>query len=307
MRPGAVECAPTGHGVGVRRFWTTAELLARGRSEREIRRAGEDGRIEPVRRGLWAVPGTPSMLLRAARVGGVATSVTAAGHLGIWTPPDPPPGHRYRYPHVPEQDRLHVAFRRTTSRLHDPDEPGRRLGARSDVVLHPTAPDVIDAAAGFGVAPALLTVEHAFRSLPPEHALAVLDSALHHRHLQVRDLAALAAALPSRLRALPGAADARADSGIESIARHLLLLAGLAVVVHPVLPGIGEVDLLVEGRLVVELDGRQHHDDEEAFVRDRARDLAAARTRYRTLRFTWRQVLFEWASVEAAVFAALAA
>ena len=77
--------------------------------------------------------------------------------------------------------------------------------------------------------------------------------------------------------------------------------------VHPLLPGIGEVDLLVEGRLVVELDGKEWHDPGDAFERDRRRDLIAASTRYRTLRFTWRQVLFEWQSVEAAVLAALAA
>lgn len=75
---------------------------------------------------------------------------------------------------------------------------------------------------------------------------------------------------------------------------------------HPVLDGIGEVDLLVEGRLIVELDGREFLDDEDAFARDRHRDLVAAATRYRSLRFTWRRVLFEWPRVEAAVLAALA-
>lgn len=153
----------------------------------------------------------------------------------------------------------------------------------------------------------LTLLQHAFHSLPPERALAILDSALHLRFLRRRDLHALAALLPVRLRPTVMAADGRADSGIESIARYLLRLAGLKVVVHPVLEGIGEVDLLVEGRLIVELDGREYHDDEEAFARDRGRDLSAARDRYRTLRLTWRQVLFEWPSVEAAVFAALAA
>ena len=63
----------------------------------------------------------------------------------------------------------------------------------------------------------------------------------------------------------------------------------------------------MEGRLVVELDGKKWHDPEDAFERDRRRDLVAASTRYRTLRFTWRQVLFEWPAVEVAVLAALAA
>jgi hypothetical protein len=291
----------------MRSFWTTADLLARGRSERELRRAIEQGRLIPVRRGLLAAPGTSELLLRAARVGGVATSVTAATAVGLWTPPDRPPGSPLVPPHRPEHDRLHVAFRRTTTRLHDPSNGALPFRPTSAVVLHRTAPAIIDVAAGSGIAPALTMLEHAFRSLPPEHALAVLDSALHHRFVRGSDLQALAARLPARLRSVVLAADGRADSGIETIARYLLRLAGLLVVVHPVLDGIGEVDLLVEGRLIVELDGKEWHDPGEAFERDRRRDLVAATTRYRSLRFTWRQVLFEWASVEAAVFAALAA
>jgi hypothetical protein len=291
----------------MRSFWTTADLLARGKTEREIRRAVERGTLILVRRGLLAAPGTSELLLRPARVGGVATSVTAAAAIGLWTPPDLPPGQARLRPHRPEHDRSHVAFRRTTTRLHDPSNGTLPFRPTPAVVLHRSAPEVVDAAAASGIAPVLSMLEHAFRSLPPEHALAVLDSALHHRFLRDADLPGLAARLPPRLRPVVLAADGRADSGIETIARYLLRLIGLRVVVHPVLPRLGEVDLLVEGRLIVELDGKEWHDDDEAFERDRRRDLVAATTRYRSLRFTWRQVLFEWPSVEAAVLAALAA
>jgi hypothetical protein len=43
----------------------------------------------------------------------------------------------------------------------------------------------------------------------------------------------------------------------------------------------------------------------EAFERDRTRDLNAARQRYRTLRVIWFAVLVDWQIVEDAVFAAL--
>ena len=65
------------------------------------------------------------------------------------------------------------------------------------------------------------------------------------------------------------------------------------------------MDLLVEGRLIIECDGKEFHDDDEAFERDRTRDLNSTRQRYRTLRATWFKVLFEWLTVEEAVFAAL--
>lgn len=290
----------------MRMFWTTADLMARGKSKRDIRRAVERELLIVVRRGLLATPSTPPLLLRAARSGGVATAVTAASVIGLWTLPDLPPDRPHVRPHRPEHDRLHVAFRRTTTRLHDPDDGTLPFAPTSAVVLHPTAPEIVEAAAPFGIAPALTMLEHAFRSLPPEHALAILDSALHHRFARKADLPALAARLPARLGPVVLAADGRADSGIETIARYLLRLAGLRVVVHPTLDGIGEVDLLVEGRLIVELDGKEWHDDDESFERDRHRDLVAASTRYRSLRFTWRKVLFEWPVVEAAVFAALA-
>ncbi len=103
-----------------------------------------------------------------------------------------------------------------------------------------------------------------------------------------------------------GRADQRAESGLESIVRYRLRLRGLRVEIIVGLRGIGSVDLVVEDRLIVECDGKRFHTDEAAFANDRRRDLQAAATRYRVLRLTWCQILFCWADVEAAVFAALA-
>ncbi|HEV7624809.1 MAG TPA: DUF559 domain-containing protein [Amnibacterium sp.] len=80
---------------------------------------------------------------------------------------------------------------------------------------------------------------------------------------------------------------------------------GLLVEPQVEIAGVGRVDLLVERRLIVELDGREYHAGR--FERDRTRDAAAALRRYRTLRFTWAQVLFDWPSVQSAVLGALAA
>lgn len=148
-------------------------------------------------------------------------------------------------------------------------------------------------------------LKHVFTSQPPECALAVLDSALHLRHLRVDDLPALLRLLPARLEPVVMAADPRAESGTETIVRFRLLARGLRVEVIVGLRGIGSVDLLVEGVLIIECDGREFHDDETAFGRDRARDLSATAQRYRVLRATWFMVLSEWERVEDAVFAAL--
>ncbi|MFD1722592.1 endonuclease domain-containing protein [Amnibacterium endophyticum] len=291
----------------MQRFWTTAQLLALGRTERQLRAAVEAGAVRPVRKGLVTLPDTPEQVVRAARVGGVLTGPSATRALGIWTPPDAAGTERLpRDADANEAARLHVAAARRDHRLRDPDDATRLLRGRTDVVVHREPGESLAAARRTGIAPILMVLRHVLLALEPAWAVAVLDSALQQRHLRERDLPALMASLPPRLGVVVAAVDGRAESGLESIVRVLLRAAGLRVDVLVHLPGIGVVDLLVEGRLVIELDGRAWHDDPQAFARDRRRDLVAAAERYRVLRFTWSQVLFQWPEVERAVFAALA-
>ena len=287
-------------------FWTTAELRALGKSEREIRRAAERELLLHVRLGHWALPGTDAALVRAVRVGGVATATTASRVRGLWTPPDsrldaPPVRDALTSP----DPRLHIAVPRNAPRLYDPDDPTKPLQRSEAVVLHWTDPAETSAAAATGLASPLLMLEHAFAVHPAERALAITDSALKHRHIREADLQALAARLPRHLRRAALSATRRSDSGIESIARFRLGLLGLDVEVLVGLSAIGTVDLLIDGWLVVELDGREFHEGEQ-FERDRQRDLRSAVHRYRTLRYSWRQVMFDWESVETAVLATLA-
>ena len=289
----------------MRTFWTTAELRARGKSAREIRRAAEAAVLHEVRRGHWATASADPEVVRAVRVGGIATATTASRALGIWTPPDPVAGAPSAFLRRPP-DRLQVGVPNTTGRLRDPDDATRPLGHRVDVVTHWTDPGSIDATSISRVAPPLLMLQHAFLSLPPERALAILDSAIRLRFLRPGDVPALKGMLPERLHAVADAWD-RADSGTETIARFFLRRLGLRVEVLVEIDGLGEVDLLIEGRLIVELDGKEFHTAAEQFENDRRRDMVAATLRYRSLRFSWYRVLFQWDQVEAAVLAALAA
>ena len=111
--------------------------------------------------------------------------------------------------------------------------------------------------------------------------------------------------LPAHLRPIVSRTDGRADSGLESIVRYLLQEAGMELLAHPRLPGIGEVDLLVGGRLIIETDGRQYHLG-AAFDRDRRRDRAATIDGYRVLRLSYRQVVDEWPDTFRAICTALA-
>jgi very-short-patch-repair endonuclease len=271
-----------------RAFWTTAELLAHGRSARWIADQVRAAHLIPVRKGHYHLPGAPEEVVRAVRVGGLATGAAGAAALGLWTPSD---------------GRLAVAVPATASRLRDPDDPRRPLTSAA-VQVHWTSERMPQATLLDRIAPVLLVLEHLFLTFPPARALTAVDSALHERRIRPADLALLGRRLPAQIAAVLALADGRAESGLETLARVLLQLAGFRVTPQVDIPGVGRVDLVVEGRLIVELDGQLWHAGR--FEEDRARDAAAARLGYRTLRFTYRQVMDEWPMVFAAITRALA-
>src|ERR1700712_2434073 len=163
----------------MRDFWSTAELRAKGRTDRDIARAAAEGRLIPTRIGWYARPGADPVLLQAVRVGGVATAHSAARVRGLWTPPDAV-GSSFRRtaPGVPPL--LRVAVPRTTSsgRLRDPPDADRLLGDRGDVLTYWSEPAMVRAARPHGVVPVLTMLRDLFRTEPPERALAVVDAAL---------------------------------------------------------------------------------------------------------------------------------
>ncbi len=78
----------------------------------------------------------------------------------------------------------------------------------------------------------------------------------------------------------------RARSPLETLARIQLRGAGLDVVDGVEIGGVGEVDLLIAGWLVVELDGYEYHSDMWSFDQDRSRNRELARLGYTSIRFT---------------------
>jgi very-short-patch-repair endonuclease len=71
--------------------------------------------------------------------------------------------------------------------------------------------------------------------------------------------------------------------------------------------GIGRVDLLVDGWLVLECDSREYHNSWQQQVADRNRDLALADRGYVTLRLTAAQIMYRPDEVLAAIKGLLAA
>lgn len=78
---------------------------------------------------------------------------------------------------------------------------------------------------------------------------------------------------------------------METIARYELEQAGLRVETQRKIPGIGHVDLFVEGILIVELDGFEFHSTRQTFREDRRRNNAALIAGLRYVRFTFEDLM----------------
>lgn len=94
-----------------------------------------------------------------------------------------------------------------------------------------------------------------------------------------------------RSRWLERHADERSESPLETLLRLAMRRAGLRVESQAYIEGIGRVDFLVEGRVIVEADGRAFHSDPVTFAQDRRRDRAAAARGMPVLRFTYAEII----------------
>ncbi|WP_257210470.1 endonuclease domain-containing protein [Actinomyces ruminis] len=124
------------------------------------------------------------------------------------------------------------------------------------------------------MAPVPLMLARYLRCDPtPEAPLMACDAALHQEHTSREAVASLLRGPGSKqaLRRL-AMASPRARSPLETMARLQLYDAGIPFEDGVDIRHVGEVDLLVAGWLVLELDGYSYHEDEYQFGLDRRRD-----------------------------------
>jgi very-short-patch-repair endonuclease len=97
-----------------------------------------------------------------------------------------------------------------------------------------------------------------------------------------------------------------ADSLLETVARVLFRDAGIATETQVWIDGVGRVDFLLEGFLIVEIDGLAFHLEPRQFKKDRRRDNMAVRQGLPVLRFFYDDVVYAPESVLAQVREVLA-
>ncbi len=251
-------------------------VKAAGFTTHGIRVAVERGALQRLRRSWLVTRDCPPGLRRAVDLGGRLSCVSAAAHIGLWTPP-----HQHTHVAVPASSSRHDA---RGVRLHWARGPA------------PVGPHLL-------VDPVANILSQVARCLPSADALCVWESAIRQRaappgvlaRIQWRGEAA---------RALAAVASDLSDSGVET--RFVLLARSIGVCVRQQVSIDGHrVDGLIGERLVVQLDGFAHHQGRER-RRDLAADARLVLLGYTVLRFDYHQVLFEPDRVIAVISTAIA-
>lgn len=266
----------------------TWQLHAAGVGRGALRAALQRREIVRVRQGWYAEAHAHDRAQRAARVGGRITCSSALELYGYWVVAD---------------RLLHVAVRRDRTQLRSSSDPRKRLTTDRSVRVHWSEPSDGNLFVT-GPVGALL---HYARCSSPELFAAAAESVIHQSPHLEPDVRALASALAPQHRLALTAVDGVCESGTETLFRarigeHLAMPLRCQVPVS----GVGDVDFVIGERLVVEVDGRRFHDTASQFERDRQRDAALSEQGFRVLRFSYRQVMSAWPTVERAVLAAVA-
>ncbi|MFG6445416.1 DUF559 domain-containing protein [Microbacterium sp. P07] len=145
---------------------------------------------------------------------------------------------------------------------------------------------------------------HVARCQPRRHAFAVWESAVHQKVAHPAELlrvkwGSIAA------KEIASSLSAFSDSGVESIFVHGMRALGLAVRQQVWIDG-HPLDAVIGERLLVQIDGFEHHSAPKDRRRDIRADARLALRGFTTFRFDWYQVMFDWAFVETSVLTAVA-
>lgn len=246
-----------------------SQLRELGHSKLSLRRGVELGIVRPLRRSWLVAEGAEAPAVRAVALGGRLAATSALASYGVW---------------VSRPSGLWVANSQTSSRLPATSQGEHRLWVNEHF------PHGDEKKWRMSVPDALLH----YLNLGDEYdVIASLDSALRKGLLTHRKLDAVFEVAPRRVRRLRKRVNRKADSGLETIIRLACEAAGWRVDVQVYVIGVGRVDLLIDGWLVIELDGSQWHDNDHSRDDDGRRDAELTLLGFRYHRFRYRQVMRE--------------
>lgn len=247
-------------------------------SRRRLNRAVEDGEAL-CDLGTYSLPPIDYATRMARRLRGARSHRSAAEHWGFALPPL---GDG-------ETKRHDIVVSPNAVRSNVPDDIKLRY-------LDLAEDDVVD-----GVLSPIATAAFCLRDLSLREALSVGDSALASGQVPIAQLEERVARFRGPRRVLARRRltmlNANAANAFESSCRALLIEAGIhgfepQVEIRHRGKWIGRVDLAHRLlRIVIECDGFEHHGSLDAMTRDCIRHTRLVASGWRTLRFTWYQVM----------------
>lgn len=258
-----------------------ADATARGFSPSHVRAAIRANRVRRIRSTWIALDSAPAELLAAAGAAGRLTCLSLARRRRWWIPNSQDTA----------DDRHHLQVGPNAHRLRD------------DVVLHWATP-LVDRGDRVLEASVEDALAHIARCLSHEEALVIWESAVKVEHLDLESVRAVRwpdAASRHCANTIRG----MSDSGLETIFVVRLSPWGVPLRQQVLLAG-HRVDVLIGTHLVVQLDGFAFHSSSADRTRDVAHDAQLRLRGYTVLRFTYAQVVHDWAHVETTVAAAIA-
>ncbi|VXC31399.1 conserved hypothetical protein [Arthrobacter sp. 9AX] len=237
-------------------------MLAAGATDADLRLAVRRGQVLRLERGLLAVPDADAELVAAGRARGLLTCVSAAPAYGLWQLRSPGRPHYW-------QSNGRSAARCVSHRVAL-TQPARHrtLAALPDVLLH------------------------ALLCLPELESLVMVESACNRGDIDPTYLLRhLHGSRCGQARNVVSKIECGADSLLETLARVLFREAGILTETQVWIDGIGRVDFLLEGFLIVEIDGLAFHLEARQFKKDRRRDNSAILQGLPVLRFFYDDVV----------------
>lgn len=269
-----------------------ADLYTRGHSRRSIDAQLASGQLIRAHRDHYLWGDTPDPIVRAVRIGGRLTCLSLLVMMEVF---------------VLRNQHLHVHLRSNASRLRSPHNRRKKLEPRMTRGARLHWYPIQDDPGPIAVVSLIDALVHSILCQPPRAAIATIDSALHKGLLAAHEVSELFRRLPSRFSVLEALVDGRAESGPETLLRLMVRSLGCAVEAQAHFPGIGRVDLLVDGWLVIECDSEEFHTGWASQESDRRRDLALAALGLCSLRPTASMIMNEPERVIAAIRGMLSA
>ena len=259
-------------------FLRRRDLLHAGYADGQIRVALAAHRIFRVRQGWYSIPDAPEAAVQAVRVGGRLTSVSALESYGL---------------PVPRRTRVHVAVRRTASRLRKTDDRHLRLEKSDRVRVHwVDTPAVSGSVWRVSIREALVQV---LIEEPRDIAVACASAVMRRLSWSEAEMDAVFERAPKEAQPWRSLISRLDDSHGETFLRLWFIDAGIAFTQQVTVAGTGRWDFQVGPHTYVEVDGGQHDPDwigesPSSWEKGHDWDTTIAITGNRSLRYSYRQL-----------------